>query len=225
MSNRIHLSLLLLPLLGLIAGAAHSQGQKPYPVGTPIDKVTADPVQGGALSEYHEGTGNASNPSRATIGSTPRRYGDDNAYRQRRQAGTHTNGIDTSDLPPPGPIQELVVQSEQGVRWLCGGIGKREVTYMKKMAEDFDLMLTFVTADGAYLADVDVRIVDDKDREVLQTRCAAPILLVDLPEDGNYRIYADLGSHTLNRKLRIPQPQGASRSLIMTLPSPVSATR
>lgn len=224
---RIHLALLLSLAFSSIVAPAHAQGKKHHSITTPVNNTTADPIQGGALSEYHDASGNASAnrpadaypPSRPRLGDPSRRIVDRPPAPKLPQTGPDNDLIDTSNIPPPAPIQELIVQSELGVRWLCGGIGQREVAYMKKMASAFDVMLTFATADGAYLADVDIHIIDERRQTVLQTHCGAPILLVDLPKNGNYRVDAVTKNHTVSRTLRIPRAQGANLNLVMTWPS------
>lgn len=71
----------------------------------------------------------------------------------------------------------------------CGGIGQGEQERMKAEAPQHDLMLTFATPSGAYLADVDVQIRRGKD-VVLQGHCGGPLMLVDLAPKGSYEITA-----------------------------------
>lgn len=110
-------------------------------------------------------------------------------------------GADLRALPSPVAGVEPVVQGD--VTYLCGGIGAEEAAYMKNEAKDYDLMLTFAARDGAYLADVDVDIADARGNAVLQANCDAPILLVDLPHSGSYRVRADAAGYTLNRTVNV----------------------
>lgn len=211
----------------LLAGATHAQGQKPYPGTTPVDSLTADPVQGGAMSEYVESSGNASAAPPGSAVDTSRTHEEET--REIRDGG-HTrvpspqavvsggDPIDTSDMPPPVPADELAEQSKNGVRWLCGGIGQHEAAYMKKEAPRYDMMLTFATRNGAYMADVEVEVVDRNGRPVLQTLCDAPIMLVDLPEHGAYRISAEAESYTVSRNVSVSNVRGGYRNIVMTWP-------
>lgn len=71
----------------------------------------------------------------------------------------------------------------------CGGVGHADQERMKSEAAGHDLLLTFATVSGAYLADVEVEIRSG-DRLVLQARCEGPLMLVDLPADGSYEVLA-----------------------------------
>lgn len=94
-------------------------------------------------------------------------------------------------------------QTRGEVAWLCGGIGQSEAEYMNRRARDYDLKLTFAGADGAYLADVNVEIRDQQGNAVLQTRCEGPIMLVDLPRNGTYRVQAETQGFEQTRNVRV----------------------
>lgn len=100
-------------------------------------------------------------------------------------------------------VDELKPIVQGDVTYLCGGVGADEAAYMKSEAKNYDLMLTFAARDGAYLADVDVDIADTKGNSVLQANCDAPIMLVDLPKSGNYRVRADAAGYTQNRTIKV----------------------
>lgn len=73
---------------------------------------------------------------------------------------------------------------------LCGGIGQADQQKMKQAAASHDLMLTFATTSGSYLADIAVQVRSSSGATVLESRCDGPIMLVDLPGAGKYRITA-----------------------------------
>ena len=77
-----------------------------------------------------------------------------------------------------------------GARFVCGGVGLADQARMKAEASGYDAMLTFATSSGAYMADVDVRITTADGRTVLQAKCDGPLMLVDLPGKGRYRVTA-----------------------------------
>ena len=54
----------------------------------------------------------------------------------------------------------LEVQTQNGIDYVAGGIGKEQAEAMKVAAHDYDLMLTFATDGGKYLADIDLQIED-----------------------------------------------------------------
>lgn len=88
---------------------------------------------------------------------------------------------------------------------------------MKQAARDYDLMLTFATRQGNYLADVDVAIKDAKGTSALEMKCDAPILLVDLPQAGTYRVQAKAGDYALNKTVRA-KAKGHTNSLVLAWP-------
>ncbi|MBA2672451.1 hypothetical protein [Ramlibacter sp.] len=78
----------------------------------------------------------------------------------------------------------------------CGGVGEADQQKMKAEAGQHDLMLTFAVSSGAYLADVDVRIANAKGQVVVEGRCNGPIMLVDLPAKGSYKVTAQAEGRT-----------------------------
>ena len=80
-------------------------------------------------------------------------------------------------------------QTQNGVTFVTGGIGKPEATAMKAAAKRYDLMLVFADRGGHYLADVNVKIKDSQGNTVLDV-VSDPILLANLPS-GRYTLQAD----------------------------------
>jgi type 1 fimbria pilin len=87
--------------------------------------------------------------------------------------------------------------------YVCGGVGVDEQARMKSAAAGHDLMLTFATSTGAYLADVGVQIRDGSGATVLDVNCDGPIMLVDVPGPGTYRITAQAGGVARERKVTV----------------------
>jgi hypothetical protein len=85
--------------------------------------------------------------------------------------------------PPVSP-------SAADATFICGGVGQDEAQRMRADAGKHDLMLTFAVSNGAYLADVDVEIRSSKGAVVLSAKCDGPIMLVDLPARGSWRVTA-----------------------------------
>ena len=116
--------------------------------------------------------------------------------------GMHSEaGMELRAAAPAVDELKPVVQGD--VTYLCGGVGADEAAYMKSEAKNYDLMLTFAARNGAYLADVNVDIADAKGNSVLQANCDAPIMLVDLPKSGNYRVRADAAGYAQNRTVKV----------------------
>lgn len=113
------------------------------------------------------------------------------------------------------PIRDqltLKPQTENDITYLCGGIGESEANYLKQTAaRDYDLMMTFASRNGEYVADVSVAIEDGKGNQVLRTMCGGPIMLVDLPKTGTYRIHAQTAGLTLNRTVHVKVKQRANQ--------------
>ncbi|MGZ3157541.1 MAG: hypothetical protein ACXU7H_00520 [Burkholderiaceae bacterium] len=123
----------------------------------------------------------------------------------------------------PGQPQSDIVQAqpqpqtENGITYLCGGIGEEQASFMKQSKGDYDLMLTFATRSGEYIADVDVGIKDAKGKSVLQTNCGGPILLVNLPRSGVYRVQAQAENYSLRKTVTV-KAKGPARAVVMTWP-------
>lgn len=84
----------------------------------------------------------------------------------------------------------------------CGGVGQDEQARMKADAPAHDLLLTFASGTGAYVADVDVEIRSGGN-VVLRGRCEGPLMLVDLPADGPYEVRAVLNGREQRKTVSI----------------------
>jgi hypothetical protein len=100
------------------------------------------------------------------------------------------------------PPVVLEPQRAGAVSYVCGGVGEGEQQAIKAQAGKYDLMLTFAVSHGAYLADVDVEIKDAKGAVVLSARCDGPIMLVDLPGAGTWRVAAHANGLSRQKTIR-----------------------
>ena len=91
----------------------------------------------------------------------------------------------------------LEVQTQNGIEYVAGGIGKEQAEAMKVAAHDYDLMLTFATDGGKYLADTDLQIEDMNDNTLLNTVSKEPLFLANLPG-------VDIGSPPVRKGQAIP---------------------
>lgn len=123
-----------------------------------------------------------------------------------------------SPAPAPQKVEGPMPHSENGVRWLCGGVGLEESTRMKQEARNYAMMLTFAARDGSYLADVKVQVVDSRGHSVLDTTCDSPILLVDPGRAGRYRITAQTAGDTLTRTAAFTSGE-RGKSIVMVWPT------
>lgn len=115
----------------------------------------------------------------------------------------------------PGELPLPAVQTENGVNYMCGGIGMTESARMKKLAANYDLMLTFAADNGAYLAAIDVEIARDRGETLVAARCDGPLMLVDVPKSGLYRITAETKGHKVARTARVRDGQ-AGKQLVFS---------
>jgi hypothetical protein len=83
-------------------------------------------------------------------------------------------------------------ETQNGITYVCGGIGADEATAMKKEAPKHDLMVTFASMSGEFLGDAHVTIADSRGRQLLDTTCGGPIMLADFPKSGRYRVRAEV---------------------------------
>jgi len=125
------------------------------------------------------------------------------------QGGSQDSSSSQSQPTSPGQRQSdtaqvrIQPQTENDITYMCGGVGEEQEAFMKQSKGDYDLMLTFATRTGAYLADVDVAIKDAKGKQVLNTKCGAPILLVNLPRSGKYQVEAQAEDYSLHKTVKV----------------------
>jgi hypothetical protein len=114
------------------------------------------------------------------------------------------------------PASEPIAPAVRGAAAssICGGIGQPEAQALKAQAAGHDLMLTFATAAGAYLADVQVSIADARGHVVLDGMCDGPIMLVDLPSAGTWRITASVDGITRQQTLTTSRGHTARATMV-----------
>lgn len=95
----------------------------------------------------------------------------------------------------------------------CGGVGAGDQERMKAEAPRHDLMLTFATPSGAYVADVDVQIRHGKD-VVVQGHCGGPLMLVDVAPKGSYEITATSNGREQHKTVNIGASKPARLSFV-----------
>jgi hypothetical protein len=94
------------------------------------------------------------------------------------------------------------VQTQGNIRFISGGVGEDEAKAMHQALNRWPLSMSFFGPAGVYLADVRVRIVDSKGKEVLQTDTLGPYLLASLPS-GRYTIYARYTTEEQRRVINV----------------------
>lgn len=90
-----------------------------------------------------------------------------------------------------------------GSPFVEGGIGADETAALEAQREQYSLwLITAVRVSGAYLADVQLRIADERGRMVLERQMGGPWLLVNLPL-GRYELQASYRGQVLRRTTTI----------------------
>ncbi|HVZ46223.1 MAG TPA: hypothetical protein VHA82_20635 [Ramlibacter sp.] len=93
--------------------------------------------------------------------------------------------------------------SAAGASFSCGGVGAGDQERMKAQAAGHDMLVTFASTTGAYVADVDVRITSGRGDVVLQGHCGGPLMLVDLSGKGSYDIAATFAGKTQHKSVTV----------------------
>jgi hypothetical protein len=92
------------------------------------------------------------------------------------------------DAPVAGGLQPI--QSDQGIRYISGGVGEDERTTLDALANQFNLHLMFARqGSGEYFAAVRVNILDTHGATVLTAESRGPWLFAQLPS-GDYVVEA-----------------------------------
>lgn len=121
-------------------------------------------------------------------------------------------------------MARLEPKTENGITYVCGGVGQEESNYMKKQARKHDMALTFAARGGEYLADVNVEIADAKGNAILQTTCDGPMMLVDFPKAGTYRVKADASGYTQGQTITVKgRKEEGAQQLSLAWPNKVAA--
>lgn len=103
-------------------------------------------------------------------------------------------------LPATAAITEG--RTTNGRAYIAGGIGLSESDTMKSLADKHSLQLVVSSRSGAYLADMQVRILGANSEKILDIPLAAPWLLVDLAP-GAYKVSVTHGGQTQERNVTI----------------------
>lgn len=94
-----------------------------------------------------------------------------------------------------------ILSSNDGIKFMTGGVGHDEVLSMRPHAKNFTLNLLFSEGlAGQAVTDVNVNIYDENTKLVFRIKGAKPLLYVNLP-DGTYTIVAINNGLKLRHKL------------------------
>lgn len=101
---------------------------------------------------------------------------------------------------PAGALPPM--RGEGAARYMCGGIGSDESTAFRAAMKDHPLALLFARTDGAYVAEVRVRIEADNGQPVLTLRADGPVCLIDLPA-GRYVVHAQADGQARQQQVTV----------------------
>lgn len=85
----------------------------------------------------------------------------------------------------------------------CGGIGRESQERMVIASDRRDMMLTFASERGTYLADVNVTITTPGGDVLVRRHCGGPLMLVDLPVTGTVQVEASYRGQTQRKPVTI----------------------
>jgi hypothetical protein len=100
--------------------------------------------------------------------------------------GFARSGVALADQTPmPHPV------TQDGIRFIAGGVGDREMKAMHAVAKQYNLRVTFAMKNsGEYLANVNVSIDDASGRTLVKASSVGPDFFAALPS-GHYQVVAD----------------------------------
>lgn len=96
------------------------------------------------------------------------------------------------------------VKTYAGVPYISGGIGLDERETLRSLGKEYNLQLSFALTAGNYLSDVEVLILDDKGKTVLEAVTQGPWFFTKLPA-GTYRIRAKTLGQSLEHVAHVTQ--------------------
>ena len=85
----------------------------------------------------------------------------------------------------------------------CGGVGQGEQDRFKSEAAAHHALVTFSSTSGAYVAGVEVKVTGQDGKVVLQGTCEGPLMLLDVPAPGRYRIDAAYGGKAQHKDVQL----------------------
>ena len=95
----------------------------------------------------------------------------------------------------------------QGIQYITGGIGSEESEAMLELGKKWPLVLEFSQAHPQrplWVADVTVKIIDQKKKVVFDAMSDGPILLIDLAP-GNYELQLSFEGKPLKRTVKLEE--------------------
>ena len=85
----------------------------------------------------------------------------------------------------------------------CGGVGQGEQDRIKREAASHHALVTFSSTSGAYVAGVEVKVTGHDGKVAVQGTCEGPLMLLDVPAPGRYRIDAAYGGKQQHKDVQL----------------------
>jgi hypothetical protein len=102
------------------------------------------------------------------------------------------------------------IQRQGDIEFVSGGVGADESHALESARSQWPLGLNFTGSGSDYLADVQVRIVDSHDSDVLKATSQGPYMLVRL-RPGQYTVHASYKGNEQSKAVTVPA-KGSTRS-------------
>jgi hypothetical protein len=112
---------------------------------------------------------------------------------------------------PPLPLELQTAPS--GVQYLTGGIGDEELAQLKSVEANYNLQLLIASKKGLYMSGLNLRLLNDKDSELVATGGVGPYFYT-LLHPGTYKVEVTSAQGvTQTAKVTVPT-QGATKPVI-----------
>jgi hypothetical protein len=92
--------------------------------------------------------------------------------------------------------------NQNGIAFENGGWSIDSADAIKGRAGQFPVMLVFAWAEGSYLSDVNVQVVNGKGDRLLSLNNLGPLVLIDLPK-GDYMINVERNGKPQSRRVSV----------------------
>jgi len=115
--------------------------------------------------------------------------------------------------------QELTMKEQDGLRWVCGGVGVEERQALAALEPQANLKLLLVTEKrGGYLADVGVSLYDaGAQAPRLSVVADGPMCLIHAPA-GRYRIEGSSGTVKRSATANVPKESKHPVRVVLSFP-------
>lgn len=108
----------------------------------------------------------------------------------------------------------ITQKSPDGIVYITGGIGDEERDELKALESSYNTRVVLIAAQGEFMSELALRILDQSGKEVLRLENAGPILLANLP-NGSYTVEAAASSGAVkSAKFTVPAKNPAVKTVL-----------